>query len=154
MELVFLLFITQQVHCIAPASAFIPRNDRVPSMTELNTTATSATNMSNEQPRNVTSNSRRELLCTMNSVQNCNHYIKNIFLLYTRTGGWVLLGIIISGIGLQAIRHILAWFMEQEEKKKVKNNQIIIYTSTSSFYRRQSIWHLTKENSFMGAKKR
>ena len=39
--------------------------------------------------------------CTYQTLQYCHRYIRNIFLLYTGIGGWVLFGIILAGILLQ-----------------------------------------------------
>ena len=39
--------------------------------------------------------------CTYQNLQYCHRYIKNIFVLYTGIGGWVMFGIIVAGILLQ-----------------------------------------------------
>ena len=39
--------------------------------------------------------------CTYHNLQYCHPYIRNIFLLYTGIGGWVLFGIVVGGILLQ-----------------------------------------------------
>ena len=39
--------------------------------------------------------------CSVHEQQYCHNYIKNIFVLYTGTGGWVMLGIIAFGVLLQ-----------------------------------------------------
>ena len=61
--------------------------------------------------KNVTSNSTMDQNfssrhCSYQHLQYCHRYIKNIFLLYTGIGGWVLLGIILVGVFLQ-IRFLL-----------------------------------------------
>ena len=57
-------------------------------------------------PLNTTNNSTDVLKppshqCTYHTLQYCHRYIRNIFLLYTGIGGWVLFGIILAGVLLQ-----------------------------------------------------
>ena len=52
--------------------------------------------------------------CSYKQQQYCHSYIKNMFALYTRSGGWILLGIILCGIFFQVLSHLLA--MKQSKK--------------------------------------
>ena len=39
--------------------------------------------------------------CTYKHLENCHPYIRNVLALYTRSGGWVLLGIVLVGCTMQ-----------------------------------------------------
>ena len=53
--------------------------------------------------------------CSYKQQQYCHSYIKNMFALYTRSGGWILLGIILCGIFFQVLSHLL----DMKQTKKV-----------------------------------
>ena len=39
--------------------------------------------------------------CTYRHLEYCHPYIRNVFALYTRSGGWILLGVVLVGCTLQ-----------------------------------------------------
>lgn len=46
-------------------------------------------------------------ICSYKQLQYCHRYIKNILILYTRSGGWILLAITLCGIFFQILSHLI-----------------------------------------------
>ena len=74
--------------------------------------------------------------CTYQEMQYCHRYIRSIFLLYTGIGGWVLLGIILTGILLQV--HILLRRRNTQGKIKLRRNDLSYELSQLRRNRRNS----------------
>lgn len=46
--------------------------------------------------------------CSYKHLRYCHRYIKSSFYLYTNSGGWILLAIVLCGIFFQALSHLMA----------------------------------------------
>ena len=64
----------------------------------------SGNSSSNENSTSINANTKTKVdthRCSWREQQYCHRYIKNIFVLYTGYGGWVMLGIIVLGVLLE-----------------------------------------------------
>lgn len=80
----------------------------------VNSTLTNTTAFKNETGKGDSEAVEMKQPCSYKHPQFCHRHIKSIFVLYTRSGGWILLGIILCGVVFHILSHIYAL---REEKR-------------------------------------
>ena len=60
--------------------------------------------------------------CSSKHLQYCNNYIRNIIILYTKTGGWILLAIVLCGVFFQLLSSLMAMKQRKKPLGRVKRS--------------------------------
>ena len=79
----------------------------------------SLTNESQTIERNTTLSSNHQLplhiKCSIKNPDYCHGYVRNVIAMYTQTGGWIMLAVVLCGILLQIASHVVA-FVNGDER--------------------------------------